>query len=335
MRNQLASGLVAMGVAPGKRMALLVRPSLDFVALTFALFKTGATIVLIDPGMGRSNLIDCLAAVQPDGFVAIPVVHIARRFYRRRFPAAQLNVVVARSWAGRAPTIDQVRLLASGQPVTANVNNDDEAAIIFTTGSTGPPKGVLYTHGTFNAQVDQIRDRYQIAPGGADLAGFPLFGLFNAAMGMTTVIPDMDPTRPASVDPRRFVAHLQDLNISQSFASPAVWHVVGKYCQQRKLKLPSLRRVLSAGAPVPPHVLKWITSAMADDGEMHTPYGATEALPVASISAAEVLGETAAISARGGGTCVGQRFEQIDWRVIRITDEPLDDNCRQRDVTER
>jgi len=78
---------------------------------------------------------------------------------------------------------------------------DSPAAIIFTTGSTGPPKGVLYTHRTFNGQVDQIQTHYGIQPGGVDLSGFPLFGLFNAVMGTTTVIPDMDPTRPADVDP--------------------------------------------------------------------------------------------------------------------------------------
>jgi acyl-CoA synthetase (AMP-forming)/AMP-acid ligase II len=321
--NRLARGFATMGIGAGQRIALMVRPGADFVALTFALFKTGATIVLIDPGMGRSNLIDCLTDVRPDGFVAIPLVHLVRRLYRRRFRCAKRNVVVASSWAGRAPTIDQVRKLASGQPITRQVSNDDEAAIIFTTGSTGPPKGVLYTHGTFNAQVDHIRDQYEIEPGGTDLAGFPLFGLFNAAMGMTTVVPDMDPTRPAAVDPRRFVAHIHDLEISQSFASPAVWNAVGQYCHDQGVKLPSLRRVLSAGAPVPPHVLKWMKACQPADGEMHTPYGATEALPVATISASEVLNETAALSAQGKGTCVGRRFERLDWRVIRINDEPI------------
>ncbi len=56
---------------------------------------------------------------------------------------------------------------------------------------------------------------------------------------------------------------------------------------------------------------------------MHTPYGATEALPVATIEAREVLGETAAKTDEGAGVCVGRKFDSIEWRVIRISDEPI------------
>ena len=59
------------------------------------------------------------------------------------------------------------------------------------------------------------------------------------------------------------------------------------------------------------------------EAEMHTPYGATESLPVATIEAREVLGETAAKTAQGAGVCVGRKFDTIDWRVIRISDEPI------------
>jgi acyl-CoA synthetase (AMP-forming)/AMP-acid ligase II len=147
--------------------------------------------------------------------------------------------------------------------------------------------------------------------------------LFNCVMGVTTVIPDMDFARPADADPRNILEAVRDWQATQAFGSPALWNVVGRYCEEHQQRMPTLRRVLSAGAPVPPHVLRRMKQAIHVDGEVHTPYGATESLPVASISATEVLGETAARSAEGAGTCVGGRFPGIQWKVIAITDSPL------------
>ena len=57
---------------------------------------------------------------------------------------------------------------------------------------------------------------------------------------------------------------------------------------------------------------------------MHTPYGATECLPIATIGAAEVLSETAPRTDTGEGICVGRKFDTIEWRMIEISDEPID-----------
>jgi acyl-CoA synthetase (AMP-forming)/AMP-acid ligase II len=322
--NLIADGLIEMGVRPGMRLVLMVPPSIEFISLVFALFKAGVVTVLIDPGMGRRNLIRCLAESAPEGFVGIPLAQAVRTILRRRFPKAKYNVTVGRRWFWGGKSLSDLRgryLRQDFQPIQTEA--DDPAAIIFTTGSTGPPKGVLYRHGNFDRQVGELRDFYKIQPGEVDLPGFPLFALFNCAMGVTTVIPDMDPTRPANVDPRNIVEAVQDWNVTQAFGSPALWNVAGRYCESNGIVLPTLKRVLSAGAPVPLHVLKRMKGAIPPDGDVHTPYGATEALPVASISATEVLSETAAKSAAGAGTCVGRHFPGIEWKVIRISDEPI------------
>jgi len=158
---------------------------------------------------------------------------------------------------------------------------------------------VLYQHGTFDTQVDEIRDFYGIQLGEVDVPGFPLFGLFNCAMGVTAVIPDMDPSRPARVNPAKIVAAIHDWNATQTFGSPAVWNRVGRYCQEKSIRLASVHRVMSAGAPVPLHVLDRMKSVIDPAGDVYTPYGATEALPVASIAASEVLGETAERTRQG------------------------------------
>jgi olefin beta-lactone synthetase len=359
--DRIARGLRELGVTPGTRLALLVRPGIDFVSLVFGLYKAGAVAILIDPGMGRRSLIRCLVEAEPEGFVAIPIVQAVRTLLAGRFPKARFNVTVGRRWPFfGGVTLEQLRGRAWSGSELAPTKVDDPAAIIFTTGSTGPSKGVLFSHGNFDAQVDQIRDFYGIQPGEIDLPAFPLFGLFNCAMGVTAVIPDMDPSRPAQVDPTKIIEAVADWNVTQTFGSPAIWDRVSQYCEARGLRLPTVRRVLSAGAPVPAEVLRRTKACIHPEGEVHTPYGATEALPVASISAGEVLGDcpdfrgatdsiaptgdqaakmglspsvasgTAEKTRLGAGVCVGGKFPGIQWKVIR----PIDGPIRSLDETE-
>jgi acyl-CoA synthetase (AMP-forming)/AMP-acid ligase II len=321
--DRIAAGLRHWGVPKGTRLALLVRPGVDFISLVFGLLKAGTVVVLIDPGMGRGNLIQCLAEAEPEGFVAIPQAHAVRTFLRRKFPKAKWNVTVGRRWFWGGKTLQGLRK----QPwpdVEPETMADDPAAIIFTTGSTGPPKGVLFTHRNFDAQVSEIQNFYGIQPGEIDLPCFPMFGLFNCMMGVTAVIPDMDPTQPATVDPRKILEAAADWNITQAFGSPAVWNRIGQYCDEQQLKIPTLHRVLSAGAPVPSSVLRKMKNCIHAEGDIFTPYGATEALPVASISASERLAETDALTLEGAGVCVGGKFPGVEWKVIRIVDGPLE-----------
>jgi acyl-CoA synthetase (AMP-forming)/AMP-acid ligase II len=326
--TRLARGLAAWGVPPGTRLALLVRPGIEFVTLVFALLRAGIVIVLIDPGLGRRNVIRCLQEAKPEGFVAIGLAQAARLLLRHKFPLARWNVTIGRRWFWGGKTFDQLLTMGDREVVAPRSSlrapfPDDPAAIIFTSGSTGPPKGVLYTHRMFDTQVAEIQATYDIRPGSIDLACFPLFALFNSAMGVTTVLPEMDFSRPASADPRKLLAAANDWQVTQAFASPAVWRNVGEYCANTGERIPTLRQVFSCGAPVPANVLRQTLACVADGAKMHTPYGATECLPIATIEADEVLAETAQHADAGRGICVGRKFDSIGWRIIRITDEPI------------
>jgi len=218
------------------------------------------------------------------------------------------------------------KLLVAGQHSAARLpitKANDPAAIIFTSGSTGPPKGVLYTHQMFETQVAEIQREYDLQPGGADLACFALFGLFNSALGITTVFPRMDFSRPAAANPRKLLEAASDWQVTQAFASPAVWNKLSQYCVEQGEQIPTLRKIFSCGAPVSAEILRRTLACCDAFAEMHTPYGATESLPVATIAASEVLGETASETACGKGVCVGRKFESVEWKIIRIKDEPI------------
>ncbi|TWU10743.1 Long-chain-fatty-acid--CoA ligase [Allorhodopirellula heiligendammensis] len=324
--TEIARGLIAWGVEPGMRLISLVPFGAQFIELVFALMKAGVSVVLIDPGMDRRHLVKCLQEVNPDGFVGIPKAQAIRTLLRRRFPTARWNVTVGRRYFWGGKTLAQI--LEMGQRAATplpTVGIEDEAAVIFTTGSTGPPKGVAYTHGTFHAQIDRIANRYNIQRGSRDLACFPLFGLFDAVMGVTTIIPDMDPTRPADVDPTKLIAAARQWEVDQAFGSPALWKTVTRWCDANAVgrPFPTLRRVLSAGAPVPAATLASLRRYVHEDADIETPYGATEALPIASIESRQVITETGPAANKGKGVCVGTRFEGVHWKVIEITDDEL------------
>jgi acyl-CoA synthetase (AMP-forming)/AMP-acid ligase II len=202
----------------------------------------------------------------------------------------------------------------------ASTLEDEVAAILFTSGSTGIPKGAVYRHGNFMAQVEMIRATYGIKPGEIDLPTFPLFALFDPALGMTTIIPDMDAANPAKVDPAKLHEAIENFGVTNMFGSPAVLRRLVDYGKP----LPrTLNRVLSAGASVRPVILDGMRKLLPEGVQVFTPYGATESLPVASIGSAELLGETRALTDQGAGICVGRPADGVKVDIIEITDTPI------------
>jgi len=319
----LAHGLVRFGIRRGIRTILMVRPGLEFFALTFALFKVGAVPVIVDPGMGLKRMLSCLQQSRPAALVGIAPAQAVRVIFAKYFKSVKTHVTVGRRWFWGGPTLAHIRE-TPWQPFSVVQTREDEtAAILFTTGSTGPAKGAVYTHGIFAAQVRHIQRTFNIQPGEIDLPTFPLFALFDPALGMTAVIPDMDSTRPARVNPDRIIEAVINQGVTNMFASPALLDRVGRFGQEKGIKLAVMRRVISAGAPVMPDNLERFSALLSQDAEIFPGYGATEAMPVAFIGSREILSQTRKLSEKGYGICVGRAFEGLDVRVIRITDDAI------------
>ncbi|WP_386068592.1 fatty acid CoA ligase family protein [Tahibacter sp. UC22_41] len=321
-----AAALAAAGIVRGMKTALMVRPGRELFSLMFALFKLGAVPVLIDPGIDRRALRQCLAEAAPVAFVGIPLAQIARLVLGWARASVRIVVTVGGPFGWGGQRLARLREAVPAQGFVAAATQADElAAILFTSGSTGVPKGVEYLHRHFLAQVELLRDAFALQPGHVNMPTFPPFALFDPALGSTSVIPDMDPTRPAKADPRKLVAAIERYGVDMLFGSPALLDTLSRHCEREGVRLPTLRRVISAGAPVAPAILARLKPWLDPAAEIYTPYGATECLPLAVIESAELLGDTRAQTERGAGTCVGRPLAANTVRVIAIDDEPIAD----------
>ena len=324
LTDAYAYGFTEAGVRRGDRVSLLVKPCLEFIPLVFAIFKIGAVPVLIDPGMGRKGFLRCIQHIQPRVLIGEPLAQVIRSVFRKAFASVEVSITNGPStWFWGGQTLQDCARFKPEPFPTARTQPSDEAAILFTSGSTGPAKGVTYTHRIFDAQTRAIQQMYDIQPGEVDLACFPLFGLFSMAMGMTVIIPDMDPTRPAQADPKKLIEAIEAHGCTSAFGSPAIWKNMAIYARKEKIRLPSMRRILMAGAPIPVWMHEAFQEIFSDGAALHTPYGATESLPVATIDSHEVLSDTAARTRDGAGTCVGRPAPGITIRIIGISDAPI------------
>ena len=321
--DRLAHGLQNAGIGHGDRTILMVRPSLDFFEIIFAMFKVGAIPVVVDPGMGIRRMLECYRSTRPQAMIGIPLAHAARTLFSKYFQTVRVRVTVGRRWFWGGLTLKKIQAAAWKPFDVAQTHRDEPAAILFTTGSTGPAKGVIYTHGNFDAQLKQIADHLSFEPDEIDLSTFPLFALFYPALGVTAVVPDMDPTRPAHADPKRLIEAILDQGVTNMFASPALLDRLGSYGGGHSLKLPSLKRVISAGAPVQARTIALFQPLLSEGADIHTPYGATEAVPIASLRGTEILSETRHLTDKGYGICVGRPINDIPIRIIAIRDDPI------------
>ncbi len=313
--DRIAAGLRHAGITPGMRTALLVPPTADFFALAFALLRARAVPVLVDPGIGRDKVTGCLAEAAPQAYVGSAKAHLARRVLGWA-PSARVLVSAGPVPVPGARSLRRVE--SDGrwrQPFTPPERAPGTpAAILFTSGSTGPPKGVEHGEEQLLAQAELIRRLYDLGPAEVSLSTFPPFALFGPVLGMTTVVPRMDPTRPAAVVPARVTAAAEAFGATVVFGSPALLDTLSRGGG----RMPTVRRVISAGAPVPRRVQRRTLAMLGDGAQVHTPYGATEALPVATIGSDELLGLPEP------GICVGRPVPGVDVALIRVTDDRVE-----------
>ena len=322
LTNRYSTGFIKYGFQKGDRILLMVNPGIDLIAIVLALFKIGSVPVIIDPGMGLKAFSQCVSETEPIGFIGIPKSHILRLFFRKSFKTVKLVLTAGKSRVWKRNTIDNICTENVDHFSIIKTKSDDEAVIAFTSGGTGIPKGVLFTHGMVMATVNSLRNDLKIREGDIHLAAFYAFALFMPSLGATIIIPDMDPKKTSEINPAYLVEAIHNFNVSNTMGSPIIWKKLSEYCLTKNIRLPSLNHVFMFGAAVPPEVVENMTSIM-EGGEVFTPYGATEALPITNQSGNEIINEKNSILEEGKGVCIGKPIAGATVKIIGITDNPI------------
>ncbi|MBB1272094.1 olefin beta-lactone synthetase [Psychromonas sp. SR45-3] len=322
--DDIAYALNQWGLKAGDKAVLMVTPSIAFFNLTFALFKAGIIPILVDPGMGVNNLKQCFEESQPDAFIGIPKAHLARLIFSwgKQTIKHIINVNGPAIFGGIQLSSILKKYPRAKHYSMQQLNPHQLAAILFTSGSTGTPKGVVYSHSMFEAQISVLKNDYKIQPGEADLATFPLFSLFGPALGMASIVPDMDASQPIKANPNYIFAAIEKYQCSNLFANPALLDVLGQAGQKQQHTLSSIKRVISAGAPASLDAINLFSRMLSGDAEVINSYGATESLPISKIGSQQLL-TTTNITEQGGGICVGHAIEHVDIKIIKNTEQNI------------
>jgi acyl-coenzyme A synthetase/AMP-(fatty) acid ligase len=308
--DELAAGLTAHGVRPGDRVSVLVPAGADLTAVLYACLRIGAVVVVADAGLGVAALGRAVKGSRPDHLIGIENALVAARalgWPGQRFSARRLDAPVARALGVKA-SLGQLAEAGRREPLLpAPPSPDDLAAILFTSGSTGPPKGVAYTHGQLSALAAVLREQYDVTPGTGLVAGFAPFALLGPALGATSVTPDMDVTAPATLTATAVADAVAAVDARIVFASPAalanVLATAHRLDAGHRAALSGVTTLLSAGAPLSAPLLERVAQ-LVPAAEIHTPYGMTEGLLLTDITL-DGIREAAGASGGPGGVCVG------------------------------
>jgi olefin beta-lactone synthetase len=309
--------LKARGINKGDKALLFVQSGYELNVLAFSLFFIGAVPVIIDPGMGLNSFLRCIRRTQPDHMIGIPLAHWIRRFFYRSFKTIKGRILIRSNQF----SAEALGAAPDNNSTPVEVSPTELAAIVFTSGSTGPPKGVCYMHKTFAGQIKALKENFGMEEGEVDMTTLPIFALFNPALGITTVMPDINPRKPAKASARNLVETLVDFEVTTAFASPVIGRKIAEWCEQGNLGLPHMNRFFLAGAPSPPQLVEKLASVMGN-GKVFIPYGATEALPVSYCTHADVANTRKGIE-QGEGSCLGKPLPDVSVKLFPVSASPF------------
>jgi acyl-CoA synthetase (AMP-forming)/AMP-acid ligase II len=311
--SQYQRGMRSLGLSPGDRVVMLVKPGREFLALTYAVLGLGAVPAFVDPGIGRDKMFECIKKLNASALIGMPRAQLLRLKKEALFPGLKFSISVGHLPVPGAKSLAYLEKF-SDKEVPA-VPNFGSSLVAFTSGATGTPKGVVYSNKMLKKQLQVMRDSFGLQAGGVDVPILPVFALFHLALGVSSVFPPLDPSKPLDLDPELVLKVMRDEKATSSFGSPTIWKKILDYAKRQNQALPQMRRIFMAGAAVPLDVIESVPR-VAPGAEVFTPYGATEALPVTLVSGKEIKQNKPLRSLSGElGHYVGKPVDGIEIRI--------------------
>jgi len=271
--------LVNQGLNLGDRVALLVPPGAELLSAAYGVWLAGGVVVVADSGLGAKGLRAVLRASDATWVFGTAKTLSAARVLGWT-PGARL---VCTQRFPRAISLKTHR--ASSDTQLPRLEPESDAAVVHTSGSTGPAKPVRYRHGSLAAQRDVIHNSFTMAPDRGFVTSFAPFILLGPALGVPCVLPDIDVLKPSELDFDRFAAVVQSSSIDVAWLSPASARRIVETAAGRSVQL---RLVMLAGAPISTALASSIAEVTGAD--VRSPWGMTEVMPLTDgVGAARVV----------------------------------------------
>ena len=259
------------------RIVVLFPVCVELYTLIAAIYSIGAVAVLIDPGMGLSRITSALKTANPKALVGTKSVLKYRWFVPALWRIQTFFCVDGTSW-GCIP-IGQSKPEPQPQTIVPRKARD-QALITFTSGSTGAPKGANRHHQFLLAQHHALLQSFPPHENQIDMTCFPVVVFHNLSCGHTTIIPECDIAKPASMNPDIICTQMQQYSVTSLSAAPAFVDKLTTHLTSTQETIPSLKVMALGGAPISARLQQNICDALPHT-EAIAVYGSTEAEPMA------------------------------------------------------
>jgi O-succinylbenzoate-CoA ligase len=304
--NRIANVLLSMGVQKGDRVALLIMNGVEYIESYFGAAKIGAVLVPLNWRLVADEL-DFI--IGDSGSVVLiydqEFDQVVNALHGRDLPLRDWLRIGAGERPARAGDYDQLCADASTEEPEINASGDDLLFIMYTSGTTGLPKGAVHTHATMAWASISTNMTADIRYGDRYLVILPLFHVgallpatANIHRGATLVV-------LRAFDPALVFEAIEREQITTSLAVPAMLQAMLLSPSRDKVSLDRVRWILSGAAPVPVSLIERYVKLGI---EIHQVYGLTETCgPACLISSEEAI-------AKAGST--GPAFFHTDVRVV-------------------